>query len=62
MAKIIHDREKCIGCGACAAVCPGNWEMAPDGKSRPKKTEVKTIGCNREAADGCPVNCIKIEE
>ncbi len=61
MVKIIHDREKCIGCGACAAVCD-NWEMAPDGKSRPKQTEVKEAGCNKEAADGCPVNCIIIEE
>lgn len=31
--KIIHDRKICIGCGACAAVCPDFWEMADDGKS-----------------------------
>jgi len=60
--KIIHDREACIGCGACAAVCPVNWKMADDGKSDPIKTEVKEIGCNKEAADACPVQCIKIKE
>lgn len=60
--KIIHDKSVCIGCGACAAVCPANWEMADDGKSKPKKTEVDEIGCNMDAAQSCPVNCIHIEK
>ena len=60
--KIVHERDLCIGCGACAAACPGNWEMAKDGKSRPKKTELDEIGCNQDAADGCPVQCIHIEK
>ncbi|MBW2992444.1 ferredoxin [Candidatus Woesearchaeota archaeon] len=59
--KIIQERDKCIGCGACANVCD-NWEMKEDGKSTPKKTELDDIGCNRDAADACPVQCIKIEE
>jgi ferredoxin len=33
MYKIIHNREKCIGCGACAALCSDYWEMDDDGKS-----------------------------
>lgn len=60
--KIIHDREKCIGCGACAAVCPENWEMAADGKVTAKNIEAADIGCNMEAASACPVNCIHIEK
>lgn len=65
--KIIHDRDVCIGCGACAAVCPDYWEMGGDGKSDLKGAKkdvltVKDIGCNKEAAQGCPVNCIHIEE
>jgi len=61
MFKIIHNREKCAGCGACVSVCD-NWEIGEDGKAKPKKTEVEEVGCNKEAADVCPVQCIKIEE
>lgn len=71
--KIIHEREKCIGCGACVAVCPKFWEMEEDGKSRllkstlnPKTSnhelEVKNAGCNQGAADNCPVSIIHIEK
>lgn len=57
--KIKVDREKCIGCGSCVAVCEKNFELK-DGKARAKKTEVKEIGCNQEAADVCPVGAITI--
>lgn len=58
--RIEHDRDACIGCGACANLCPDNWEMAPDGKSRAKKTDLDGLGCNQSAADSCPVQCIKV--
>jgi len=71
--KVIHEREKCIGCGSCAAVCPKFWEMAEDGKARllnsefrPEKNgdvlEVEKVGCCQEAAQVCPVQCIYIEK
>jgi ferredoxin len=59
--KIIHEREKCIGCGSCVAICPNNWEMKGE-KSRPKKIELDEIGCNQEAADSCPVECIHVQK
>ncbi len=61
---IEHIRDQCIGCGACAAVCPKNWEMAEDGLAKPKKTEIseEELPCNKEAAESCPVNCIHIYE
>ena len=62
MVKIEQDHEKCIGCGNCVAACPENWEMGDDGKASPKKTEVDEVGCNKEAAEGCPVECIKVIE
>ena len=60
--KVEVDRDKCIGCGACVAVCPDNFEMAQDGKSKAKKSEVKEAGCNEEAAASCPVQCIKVTQ
>jgi len=60
--KILHDREKCIGCGTCVALCPENWEFDDEGKVKPKKTEIDEIGCNKEAKESCPVEAIKIEE
>ena len=68
--KIIHDIEACIGCGACAAICPEHFEMNSDGKAQLKDStpaedgktekELEDIGCGQEAADSCPVDCIHI--
>ncbi|MBU0615892.1 MAG: ferredoxin [Nanoarchaeota archaeon] len=58
--KIEVDKEACIGCGACTSC--DNFELNDEGKAAAKEKEVKEIGCNQEAADNCPVNCIKIEE
>jgi ferredoxin len=60
--KIEHDRANCIGCGACTAVCPDNWEMAKDGKSKAKNSSPEEMGCNLEAAEACPVNVIHIND
>jgi len=71
MAKIIHEVEKCIGCGSCAAVCPKLFEMKDDGKSHLKDSkkdsangneilENENSNCAQEAADVCPVQCIHI--
>ncbi len=68
--KIIHDKETCIGCGACVAICPDHWEMSSDGKSHLKASEEEGAnfvkeeadeGCNMEAAKSCPVGCIHLE-
>jgi len=71
--KVIQEREKCIGCGSCVAVCPKYWEMADDGKVKllgakvdPKngnhELEIKETECNQDAADSCPVQCIHIKK
>ena len=61
MVSIKHEKEKCIGCGACASVCPANWTMGDDGKAKCKNKNPKESGCNKEAENVCPVNCIKVQ-
>jgi ferredoxin len=58
MVKV--DKDKCIGCGACAATCPEVFELGADGKSHVKagadtKKNAKGI---KEAIDNCPVEAI----
>lgn len=60
--KIVQELEKCIGCGTCVAICPVNWQIGADNKAHPIKTELSEVGCNKEAAESCPVQCIKIVE
>lgn len=74
MPKIIHQRKKCIGCGACAAVCPKFFEI--DGKDNlatlkgSKKVgageefelRVDKIDCLKDAVEMCPVKIIKIKK
>lgn len=60
MFKIKLDKEKCIGCGTCAAICPANFEMDNDSKAKVIKEEIENLGCNRSAEENCPVGAISI--
>lgn len=57
------NRAKCIGCGACAAVCPEVFRMDDEGLAEvfvdviPPEAEASA----QDAADGCPVEAITIE-
>ena len=71
MPKIILDKSKCVGCGACQAVCPRYFEIGEDNKphlkgteddSEEQEVEIKEIDCAKEAAEGCPAQCIHIKE
>ncbi len=53
------NHETCIGCGACEQNCD-NFKLT-DRKSNPIDSEVDEIGCNQEAAEGCPVAAISVE-
>jgi len=57
--KIIFEREKCLGCGACMSC--DNWEMKDDGKVSPKQIDLDDLGCNEQAAEVCPIKIINIK-
>ena len=72
--KIIHRKKDCIGCGACAAICPDFWEMDNEGMAHLKGSTVVDENLEREIAteeekasaqeaiDVCPVNVISLEK
>ena len=63
------EREKCIGCGSCQALCPKYFELQDDGKSHivgankqdVEELEVEKIECAQQAAQACPAQCIFVE-
>ena len=57
------NQEACIGCGACAAICPDVFELDDEGLSVAKKKKVEKD--NEEvldAVDSCPTGAISAEE
>ena len=71
--RIIFDREACIGAMTCVSASQAFWKIAKDGKvdlngaKLNKKTgnyeliiDEKNLLENKEAAEVCPVNVIKI--
>ncbi len=57
--KITIDQELCIGCGACANLCPKVFEMQEDGKAKVVELGDK---CDYEmTVQICPVGAIVIE-
>lgn len=72
--KVVHNRGKCIGCHACVNIAPQCWTIDPvDGKSKLVGAKEKRglfiseifdedVEANKEAAEACPVNIIKVEE
>ena len=61
----VNDLEKCIGCGACAALVPEIFEIDMEKmksfvKKQPESEE--EVNKAKEAAEACPVNAIQVSE
>ncbi|MEM2916938.1 MAG: ferredoxin [Candidatus Bathyarchaeia archaeon] len=70
--KISINREECIGCATCEALCPQVFKLAEDGKSSiietyrkgsPSKGEVEEnlASCVESAKEACPVQVISTQ-
>jgi ferredoxin len=70
--KVRIDREGCIGCGVCEALCSEVFHLIEDGKPSitekyrkrdPGQGEVgdDLVACVENARDSCPVSVIKTE-
>ena len=57
------NKDACIGCGACAAICDEVFEINDEGLSEAKVEEVKEELQDevRDAADSCPTGAIEVE-
>ena len=73
MIRIVHYREKCIGCNACVEVAPERWRISRnDGKSTLIGSTTKKgiqmvvihraeLAVNKMAERNCPVKVIRVE-
>jgi len=70
--KVVLEKQKCIGCGTCQALCARYFELGGDGKAVLKGSKAESVtgndelelpepDCVLQAVDGCPVECIHIE-
>lgn len=55
---ITVNKETCIGCGSCVALCPQTFQMNDDGKSDVISQD--DIECAKNAAESCPVQAITV--
>jgi len=61
MPTIKLDEDVCIGCGMCESICPNSFKLG-DMKAKVVKEKVEKLGCEKEAADSCPVKAIDVIE
>lgn len=62
--KVKVNRDTCIGCGACAAICDDVFEIDDEGLSVAKVEEVEDSKKQevQDATDSCPTGAIEVEE
>ncbi|ACI18126.1 MAG TPA: ferredoxin [Coprothermobacter proteolyticus] len=55
------DKELCIACGVCMALCPEVFQADAEGKSEVIEGADETLPCVDEAIDSCPTGAISRE-
>ncbi|MCD6371510.1 MAG: ferredoxin [Candidatus Aenigmarchaeota archaeon] len=56
----VVDKEKCIGCGTCVALCPEVFDLDSEGKSYVKNPEGKCDNL-KEVVESCPAGAISLK-
>lgn len=56
------DRDLCIGSAMCVATAPDVFELDDEGLSRVVDAEAGDEDLLREAAEGCPVQAVILED
>lgn len=59
-ARVDHD--VCVGTGMCVSIAPEVFELRNDGLSRAFNPDPNDDELLREAAEGCPVQAIILED
>lgn len=60
MEKVHVEKDLCIACGSCVAMCPEHFEFDDDNLAKAINEEVNEEV--KDAANACPTEAIKIEE
>ena len=58
------NQNACIGCGACAAICPEEFEITDEGVAKEIKENIDDNNKDAviEASEGCPTSAIEVNE
>ena len=64
MAKVVIDKEACVGCGLCEGACPEVFEIGSDDVSCIREGVEPDVNTEivKSAITGCPMEAIKIEQ
>ena len=62
MKKLIVNKNKCIGCGTCVALCEACFKLNEEGKAEVIVKECKDQNCDlEEVIDSCAVKAMSYE-